>query len=381
MARTLGVETLLLDDHGSTREPAIVWGIWGPTLAFNRAGGSELVEARAIIVATGSRARTAIFPGWTLEGVMTAERAGRPGVTRGGRVIVAGSGSELIASAARLDGDGVDVAAIVEAAPAPRLRARDRAWLQGRDIPYLVGSAVVRAEGDVRVTAVVVSGIDRDWRPVAGTEVRHDADALVVGIGREAASELTRLAGCDHAYGEEAGYIPTRDDWLRTTAPGILAAGDCAGVGSERSARLEGRLAAVTVAMDLDVLSADEAVGPAARIRRALRRSRLVESRYARACPIGVGVYERSEPDTIVCRCESVTCEQIEGAIADGVTDLNVVKVRTRAGAGVCQARRCGRQLTWLVAQRTGTPMTEVEPLTVRPPVHPVPIGALVREG
>jgi hypothetical protein len=44
---------------------------------------------------------------------------------------------------------------------------------------------------------------------------------------------------------------------------------------------------------------------------------------------------------------------------------------------GICQARDCVRQIEALVAQATGVPLERVPQLSVRPPVLPIPLGAI----
>jgi hypothetical protein len=74
-----------------------------------------------------------------------------------------------------------------------------------------------------------------------------------------------------------------------------------------------------------------------------------------------------------------VTVAEVTAALdaePGGLVDPNVLKVRTRAAMGVCQGRRCGEHLTWLVAERTGQSVGGIEPLSVRPPIVPIPIAA-----
>ena len=50
---------------------------------------------------------------------------------------------------------------------------------------------------------------------------------------------------------------------------------------------------------------------------------------------------DRIDDDVLVCRCEEVTAADIRKAIADGARDVTGVKLRTRAGMGLCQGRTC----------------------------------------
>ena len=73
--------------------------------------------------------------------------------------------------------------------------------------------------------------VDGDWRVVAGTEETVAADTLCLGYGFVPSVELPRLAGCDFGYDEDrGGPVVAIDEWMRTSVPGVLAAGDGTGV-------------------------------------------------------------------------------------------------------------------------------------------------------
>ena len=50
-----------------------------------------------------------------------------------------------------------------------------------------------------------------------------------------------------------------------------------------------------------------------------------------------------NDKDTLVCRCEEVTREEILEAIHNGCHTVASVKRAVRAGMGACQGRTCGR--------------------------------------
>lgn len=87
-----------------------------------------------------------------------------------------------------------------------------------------------------------------------------------------------------------------------------------------------------------------------------------------------------SDNDLIICRCEEVTKGDILEAIADGMSTVSGVKRATRAGMGLCQAQTCGRLVAGIVAQATGKPQAQCEPITARPPARPVPMGVLAMD-
>lgn len=80
---------------------------------------------------------------------------------------------------------------------------------------------------------------------------------------------------------------------------------------------------------------------------------------------------------TLLCRCEEIADAEIVAALEAGAATVNDVKRRTRAGMGVCQGIFCMPAIAALVAQATGTGIAHVAPMTARPPVRPIPLGAL----
>src|SRR5438552_12297690 len=199
-------------------------------------------------------------------------------------------------------------------------------------VPFRYRRIVVRAEGRDRVEAVVHAGVDRDWHVVPGTEERVEADTLCVGYGFFPSVELMRVAGCELRYDEDlGGPVVVVDEWLRTTAPRVFAAGDGAGIAGVHVAVDEGRLAALGAAIDLGVVDEVAAAARAKPIRARLRSKQRFRRALLPMHRVGRGVYELAAPDTIVCRCEEVTRAQLERAI-DASMGANVAKGFTRAG-------------------------------------------------
>jgi len=72
----------------------------------------------------------------------------------------------------------------------------------------------------------------------------------------------------------------------------------------------------------------------------------------------------------IICRCEEVTRKEIEKAIEDGARTIKGIKIRTRAGMGLCQGKTCRRLIRKIIAEKTGQKPNRLLPPTFRPPVR-----------
>jgi sarcosine oxidase, subunit beta len=79
---------------------------------------------------------------------------------------------------------------------------------------------------------------------------------------------------------------------------------------------------------------------------------------------------------TILCKCEDVTIEEVRRAFAAGHRDLESVKRYTGFGTGPCQGKSCVTAIARELLRLGSTP-AEVLPFTARPPIEPVPFGAL----
>lgn len=84
-----------------------------------------------------------------------------------------------------------------------------------------------------------------------------------------------------------------------------------------------------------------------------------------------------SKQETIICRCEEVTQEEIISAIQAGDTTLDAIKKRTRAGMGFCQGRTCRRLIAQLISVYSDLSFDEAISGSIRMPVGPLPLGLI----
>src|SRR5262249_24535812 len=178
-------------------------------------------------------------------------------------------------------------------------------------------------------------------------------------------------AGCDLADGEYVSPRLVRDRWMRSSVASIFVAGDAGGVLGADAAIEQGRLAGLGAAIDAGALDESEAEGRARGIRRRLQAATPAEPRPK------PGLYALADADTIVCRCEDVTAGQIAGCLFPGSAELGPVIAESRAGMRSCQGRNCVSQIAAVVSRRSGWQLERVPPITPRPPVVLVPIGAI----
>lgn len=86
---------------------------------------------------------------------------------------------------------------------------------------------------------------------------------------------------------------------------------------------------------------------------------------------------EKLKDDVLVCRCEEVTVADIKEVIKQGARDVTSIKLRTRAGMGLCQGRTCEALVQQILRQEIGVNPQEAGFSTPRTPQRPVTFGTL----
>jgi hypothetical protein len=353
------------------------------------------------VLAPGAHDRVLPFPGWDLPGVLTAGAAQallkEHGVVAGARAVVAGTGPFLLPVAVGLAEAGVHVLEVDEAgngrgwaggwlaaAGSPRKivdGARYGALLARHRVPVHLRRAVVAAHGSDRLEAVTVARLDEAWRPVPGSLRRVACDVAAVSFGFVARLELALQAGCLTRPGPDGTPAVVVDAVGRTSAPGVLAAGELTGVAGADLALLGGAVAGTAAAA---VAAGREPAPPHPAVQS--RRERLAAFATAMhgAHPVHDGWTSWVTDETLACRCEEVPVGAVRAAVHDlGATDARTVKLLTRAGMGWCQGRICGHPVAALTAQAAGLPLDAYADLvagSARPVATPVPLGLVARD-
>jgi len=387
-------------------ENAPVWGIFtDKEIAFLHEDKSEGLKARKLILAEGAYDRPMPFPGWTLPGVFAAGGTLRmvkiERVLPGERLLLAGTGPLQLVLATQLMQAGAEVISVLDAASSTGVwKYLPRFWgqwellkdgvhylweLRRGKIPYLMSHAIVEARGEQEVKEAVYARVDKDGKPIPGTEKTVEVDAICIGYGLIPSTRLSRLCGCEHKYEPCLGaWVPCYNENMETSLPGVFVAGDGAGIAGALVAVEEGRLAAIEACQQLGYITQEEAQHRSLPIFRKLKGLRRFESALNEIFSIRRGLFTRITDDTIVCRCEEITAGEIRRTIADvianGTIDICEIKRLTRAGMGNCQGRMCESTIAEMISIETKRPVVEMGWLTPRPPVKPLPLGILAAE-
>ncbi len=231
-------------------------------------GKKELisVSAKEIILATGASENVIRFQGWTTPGVMGAGAAQTMinvnHVRPGRKVVMLGSGNVGLIVSYQLMQAGCDVAALVEAAPKIGGYAVHAAKIKRAGVPVYLGYTIIEAKlgDDGCVCGCVIAKVDEQFHPIPGTEQTLDCDTIALAAGLKPTTDLVKLANCELTFnGAFGGYIPLHNEKMETSKKGIFVAGDSTGVEEANTALEEGKIAGISAAEELGLISEEKA--------------------------------------------------------------------------------------------------------------------------
>ena len=323
------------------------------SLLVDHGDGGVVLHWHRIILCTGARELQLPFPGWTLPGVTGA--GGLQALVKNGlavagqRVVVAGSGPLLLATAATLRAAGARVLRVAEqaawvtmaafAARLPRWPGKLVQSVQLLDPNWRANSWVQQAHGNDHVQSVQI-------RRGRHTETL-ECDRLACGFGLVPNTELGQMLGC---------AVDARGDLVvdakqATTAPDVWAAGECTGIGGSERAGVQGRMAGLAVVGDAKA---------AAALGSGLGHWQAFADAVQRHFALNPAVRRLARADTLVCRCEDVPLAALQGH--DGWI---AAKLHTRCGMGACQGRICGAAAHALMGWTVAPPRHLLNPVDI----------------
>ena len=391
-----------LSDAITIWNDALMWSVFESNqLAIARGNQLVLLDAKAIVVATGAYERPVPVPGWTLPGVITAGGAQvllkSQRVRPGRRALLAGAGPLQLVVANQMLDAGMEVVAVAESNSTagawrflPDLMHQPGLMMQGLKYLYRLKRAGVQIlqsyvlqglQGNQEVEQAFLGKVDSRCRPIAGEAKRFEVDTVCIGYGLIPTTWATSMLGCTHVYAPMiGGWVPQCDANMQTDQPGVFVAGDGAGIAGVLVAKMEGTLAGLYAAAHIGIISEDKADQGARTVRKklaAMGKFRWAIDRMYRIYP---ELYANVADDTIVCRCEGITTKEIRNAIRQGTMNLNDIKKRTRSGMGYCQGTHCMPTIAAMLTREFGARPEDIPMMTTRPPARPIPLGLLMVE-
>ena len=321
------------------------------------------LRAGCVVIATGAQEVPLTFEKNDLPGVMLSSGALRLvhlyGVRPGATALVATSNDAGYSAALDFLHAGVEIAAVVDSRAQAGEGLEAAESLRSRGVTILNSHGVVRAEGKKRVTAAVVRRQEKNGSPT-GEARRIDCDTICVSGALEPAGSLVYQAGGRFVHDGHMGPVP------EGLPGGVHTAGEVTGVHDLAASVLQGRLAGLrATAADARVSEVEQALATA-------------EAGYREKASVGLTSLHNAEgPKSFVCFCEDITAGDITDAIDEGFDDIQTLKRYSTVTMGPCQGKMCMGPFVAICAQRTGRTIDQTGVTTLRPPLQPVPLGAL----
>lgn len=199
--------------------------------AMNRERGLFVIRARAVILAMGCRERprgALNIPGFRPAGIYSAGTAQRyvniEGRMPGKEVVILGSGDIGLIMARRMTLEGAKVKAVAELMPySGGLKRNIVQCLDDFGIPLKLSHTVVDIKGKKRVEGVTLAQVDKDKKPIAGTEEYIPCDTLLLSCGLLPENELSLNLGVSLNPATSGPYVNER---LETNISGVFACGN-----------------------------------------------------------------------------------------------------------------------------------------------------------
>ena len=353
---------------------------------FLQSGVEKTLTCSELILTTGAYDRSLPFTGWDKPGSMTPGAAQAllkgHGVIAGKSIVISGTGPFLLPVAVGLAAGGAKVEGVFEAnsplrwlrSPLALLLNPEKGLellyyakqLRKYSIPIRFGKAVTEFTGN----SVRISDVNSDLMIKKNNSKEIQCNVIAAGWGFAPDVSLGGILGCNQRVDADGTVIFSVDNNQRSSIENIWIAGEATGIGGSDLAIAEGEIAGLSV------------IGK--RIPAPLLFSRFRKKLFARALqvsyPVNPGWKKWLNRQTLICRCEEVTCGQILDSVEElKAEDARTSKLFTRAGMGLCQGRICSRNVAEVIGASKELSVSDSERIAYsnRPIAAPISLGTL----
>ncbi len=158
----------------------------------------HLVEPQVLIVATGARERSLVFPGNTLPGVYGAGAfqtlVNRDLVRPAERLFIVGGGNVGLIAAYHALQAGIEVVGLAEVLPQCGGYKVHADKVRRLGVPIYTSHTVIKTHGDEGVTAITIAQVDEQFEPIPDTYRTCACDTVLIAVGLDPVDEFTDKA-------------------------------------------------------------------------------------------------------------------------------------------------------------------------------------------
>ena len=206
-AGTRGIEIARILTHQLERFPSVsvmlgttaVGAFHDKQVGLEQGGAYLQVKPRAVLVACGAREKNLAFPGCDLPGVYGAGAfqtlLNRDLVRPTERLFIVGGGNVGLITAYHAIQAGIKVVGLVEALPQCGGYKVHLDKLRRLGVPILTSHTVLKAEGREMLEKITIAAVDRNFKPVPGSEKSYRVDTLLDRRRARARERALREAG------------------------------------------------------------------------------------------------------------------------------------------------------------------------------------------
>ncbi len=190
------------------------------------------VSFEGLIVATGARERSLIFPGNDLPGVFGAGAfqtlVNRDLVKSSERVLIVGCGNVGLIGAYHALQAGINVVGLLDIAPAVTGYKVHADKIRRMGVPIYLNHTLIGVQGDGRVEKATIAQVDENWNPLVETAKTFAVDTVLIAVGLSSSDEF-------YTSGIEGGFP-------------VLKTGDANEIAEASSAMMGGRIIGLEMA-------------------------------------------------------------------------------------------------------------------------------------
>ncbi|MDA3918834.1 MAG: FAD-dependent oxidoreductase [Deltaproteobacteria bacterium] len=194
-------------------------------------GVYKIVTPKVILNAAGAREKFLRFKGNSLAGIYGAGAfqtlVNRDLVKPTNKLFIIGGGNVGIIAGYHALQAGIDVVGLAEALPRCGGYKVHEDKLKRLGVPIYTSHSIVAANGKESVSSVTISGIDKNFQIIEGTNKTFECDTILIAVGLESVAEFTQEA-------KSAGIK-------------VFSAGDAAQIAEASSAMFNGKIAGLKV--------------------------------------------------------------------------------------------------------------------------------------
>jgi len=175
-------------------ETSAVGAFYDKKVGLVRGDDYYLVKPKVALVACGAREKSLAFEGCDLPGVYGAGAfqtlLNRDLVKPTEKLFIVGGGNVGLIAGYHAIQAGIKVVGLVEAMPKCGGYKVHLDKLKRLGVPVMTSHTVVKAHGTEQLEGISIARLDKDFKPIAGTEKYYEVDTLLIAVGLTPVNEL-----------------------------------------------------------------------------------------------------------------------------------------------------------------------------------------------